>query len=285
MGKGFTISLCKAGGDLPKKTHCSHCCKRCFHQVLTEGAEYFSIPILTHREIDLQHYIHYALTTAHPHSLTEESHGVLQMPAGATRRVLWVISLPLLMLLACTVPNCQRPTLRTLYPLTFLLSAAWISAFSYCLVWMVMIIGESLSIPESIMGLTLLAVGTSLPDTVSSILVAREGKGNMAMSNILGSNVFDVLCLGLPWFFGSVIPTGRLDAITVSSYGLTYTASSLMLSLFLLIGATYLTNWHLSRSLGAICLVLYITFISLSVLFELGLLGGDPPPPICRLGL
>uniref|UniRef100_A0A8C4ND05 Sodium/calcium exchanger membrane region domain-containing protein n=1 Tax=Eptatretus burgeri TaxID=7764 RepID=A0A8C4ND05_EPTBU len=232
------------------------CYGAAFHQ---QGlAICIAIPILTHREIDLQHYIHYALTTAHPHSLTEESHGVLQMPAGATRRVLWAY-----------------PTHS--YPLTFLLSAAWISAFSYCLVWMVMIIGESLSIPESIMGLTLLAVGTSLPDTVS--------KGNMAMSNILGSNVFDVLCLGLPWFFGSVIPTGRLDAITVSSYGLTYTASSLMLSLFLLIGATYLTNWHLSRSLGAICLVLYITFISLSVLFELGLLGGDPPPPICRLGL
>uniref|UniRef100_UPI00358FBD06 sodium/potassium/calcium exchanger 5-like n=1 Tax=Myxine glutinosa TaxID=7769 RepID=UPI00358FBD06 len=215
----------------------------------------------------------------------EESHGVLQVPAGAVRRVLWIISLPLLMLLACTVPNCQRPTLRTLYPLTFLLSAAWIAAFSYCLVWMVMIIGESLSIPESIMGLTLLAVGTSLPDTVSSILVARQGKGDMAMSNILGSNIFDVLCLGLPWLFGSVILTGRLDAITVSSSGLTYSASSLLLSLFLLLGATRLTNWRLNRSLGAICLILYVIFISLSVLFDLGLLGGDPPPPICRLGL
>ena len=35
MGKYFTISLCKAGRDLPRKTHSSHCCKRCFHQVLT----------------------------------------------------------------------------------------------------------------------------------------------------------------------------------------------------------------------------------------------------------
>ena len=41
MGKVFTISLCKAGRDLPKKTRSSHCCKRCFHRLLTEGAEYF----------------------------------------------------------------------------------------------------------------------------------------------------------------------------------------------------------------------------------------------------
>ena len=41
MGEDFTISLCRAGRDLPKKTHISHCFKRCFHQIPTEGAEHF----------------------------------------------------------------------------------------------------------------------------------------------------------------------------------------------------------------------------------------------------
>lgn len=36
--------------------------------------------------------------------------------------------------------------------------------------------GETLGIPESVMGLTLLAAGTSVPDTVASVLVARKGK-------------------------------------------------------------------------------------------------------------
>lgn len=36
--------------------------------------------------------------------------------------------------------------------------------------------GETLQIPDTVMGLTLLAVGTSIPDTVASVLVARKGK-------------------------------------------------------------------------------------------------------------
>ena len=40
-GKYFSISLCKAARDWATKTHSSHCCKRCFHQVLIYGAEYF----------------------------------------------------------------------------------------------------------------------------------------------------------------------------------------------------------------------------------------------------
>lgn len=37
--------------------------------------------------------------------------------------------------------------------------------------------GETLGIPDTVMGLTLLAAGTSIPDTVASVMVAREGKG------------------------------------------------------------------------------------------------------------
>lgn len=50
------------------------------------------------------------------------------------------------------------------------------------------------------MGLTFIAAGTSVPEVVSSLIVARQGLGTMAVSNSIGSNTFDVLmCLGLPW--------------------------------------------------------------------------------------
>ncbi|KFM67147.1 putative sodium/potassium/calcium exchanger, partial [Stegodyphus mimosarum] len=71
---------------------------------------------------------------------------------------------------------------------------------------MITIIGYTLHIRDTIMGLTFLAAGASIPDAISSLLVVRDGFGDMAVSNAVGSNVFDILlCLGLPWFLQTVV--------------------------------------------------------------------------------
>lgn len=44
------------------------------------------------------------------------------------------------------------------------------------------------------MGLTILAAGTSVPDLITSVIVARKGFGDMAVSSSVGSNLFDVTC-------------------------------------------------------------------------------------------
>lgn len=62
-------------------------------------------------------------------------------------------------------------------------------------------VGSTLGIPDTVMGLTFVAAGVSVPDALSSLAVIKEGLGDMAVSNAVGSNVFDILvCLGLPWF-------------------------------------------------------------------------------------
>ncbi|NWW42051.1 NCKX4 protein, partial [Panurus biarmicus] len=64
----------------------------------------------------------------------------------------------------------------------------------------VTVIGYTLGIPDVIMGITFLAAGTSVPDCMASLIVARQGLGDMAVSNTVGSNVFDILVgLGVPW--------------------------------------------------------------------------------------
>lgn len=75
---------------------------------------------------------------------------------------------------------------------------------------MITIIGSTLGIPDTVMGLTFVAAGVSVPDALSSIAVIKEGYGDMAVSNAVGSNVFDILiCLGLPWFIQTtIIDTG-----------------------------------------------------------------------------
>lgn len=52
-----------------------------------------------------------------------------------------------------------------------------------------------MSILVQIIGLTILAAGTSIPDLITSVIVARKGLGDMAVSSSVGSNIFDV-CVG-----------------------------------------------------------------------------------------
>ncbi|XP_074863174.1 sodium/potassium/calcium exchanger 5 isoform X1 [Carettochelys insculpta] len=207
--------------------------------------------------------------------LSEDPPNVFSIPEADLKRILWVLSLPIIMLLYLTTPDCRRQFWKNWFMVTFFMSAVWISAFTYILVWMVTIVGDTLAIPETVMGLTLLAAGTSIPDTVASVLVARKGKGDMAMSNIVGSNVFDMLCLGVPWF----IRTAFVDTtapIVVNSSSLTYTAISLICSIIFIFLAVHLNGWKLDKKLGAICLVMYLMFAILSILYELGIIGNNP---------
>lgn len=82
---------------------------------------------------------------------------------------------------------------------------------------MITIIGTTLGIPDTVMGLTFVAAGVSIPDALSSIAVIKEGYGDMAVSNAVGSNVFDILvCLGLPWLIQTTIlvPGGHVNVIS-----------------------------------------------------------------------
>merc|ERR1711871_1081128 len=84
---------------------------------------------------------------------------------------------------------------------TFFISLIHITWISYFMVELMLKIGCLWGIPDVVMGLTFLAMGTSIPDALGSISVAEDGEGDMAGSNAVGSNVFDIcMGLGLPWF-------------------------------------------------------------------------------------
>lgn len=121
---------------------------------------------------------------------------------GWCLRLRWLLSWPVSVLLHCTIPNCSLPQWERWYLLTFLTSTLWIALFSYLMVWMVRlalarwqtsantqisrgglrpvsvqvtIVSFTLGIPEVIMGITFLAAGTSVPDCMASLIVARQG--------------------------------------------------------------------------------------------------------------
>uniref|UniRef100_F1LFJ1 Sodium/potassium/calcium exchanger 1 n=1 Tax=Ascaris suum TaxID=6253 RepID=F1LFJ1_ASCSU len=95
-----------------------------------------------------------------------------------------------------TLPDAKRTSSKRFFIVTFIGSIFWIAFFSYLMVWWANTIGETLGISNEIMGLTVLAAGTSVPDLITSVIVARKGLGDMAVSSSIGSNLFSTFVLG-----------------------------------------------------------------------------------------
>merc|ERR1712110_800169 len=97
-------------------------------------------------------------------------------------------------------------------------------------------------IPDVIMGLTFIAAGTSVPDLLSSVIVAKKGYGDMAVSSSIGSNIFDVLFgLPVPWLFFKLI-TG--DNVIVESKGIGESIIVLIGMIFLVILTIIYNKWY-----------------------------------------
>ncbi|CAM4581005.1 sodium/potassium/calcium exchanger 4 isoform X1 [Caretta caretta] len=189
-------------------------------------------------------------------------------PDGKMNKVKWIFTWPLLFLLFCTIPNCSKPRWENFFMLTFILSTLWIALFSYFMVWMVTIIGYTLGIPDVIMGITFLAAGTSVPDCMASLIVARQGLGDMAVSNTIGSNVFDILVgLGVPWGMQTML-INYGSTVKINSKGLVYSVVLLLGSVALTVGGIHVNKWKLDKKLGFYVLILYAIFLCFSVLIE-----------------
>jgi cation:H+ antiporter len=78
---------------------------------------------------------------------------------------------------------------------TFLLSLVFLLLSSELLVWAVANIAQILGVSELLIGLTVIAVGTSLPELVVSMTSALKAQTDMAIGNIVGSNIFNILAV------------------------------------------------------------------------------------------
>lgn len=108
------------------------------------------------------------------------------------------------------------------------------AGLAYFLVWLVVIVGFTLNIRESIMGLTVLAFGSSIEEIFSAIVMTRRGHPEMAIAGSIGSNVFDILMgLGIPWLFRNLMrfihqpsPLETASLLSDSSLGVLPSSSS-----------------------------------------------------------
>lgn len=113
------------------------------------------------------------------------------------------------------------------------------------------------------MGLTFLAAGTSVPDLITSVLVAREGKGDMAVSSSIGSNLFDVTVgLPVPWLIYTAVYQKSMD---VSSIGMGCSIGMLFIMLILVFLSILVFKWKMTKPMGVVMLGFYVIFVVVSL--------------------
>lgn len=221
------------------------------------------------------------LMSGHVRKLESQVIDVWTVPQGsAVYRIIWVLIWPGLLLMALTIPDCRQSHLRAWFPLTFLMAIVWTGGLSYVSVWMVTVIGDTFGIPDTISGITLLAVGTSMPEAISSIIVAKHGLGNMAICNLLGSNVFDILfCLGAPWLVKAAFFSAE-HKVFFDSAGVSFNAAVLLTLVVVLYLSLLGFRWELDYKIGILCLLLYSSYIVVACLYEMNVFG-DVNPFVC----
>ena len=110
----------------------------------------------------------------------------------------------------------------------------------------------SLGISEGVVGLTVVAGGTSLPELATTVVAARKGQSAMAIGNVLGSNVFNVLLiLGL---------TATISPLQIE--GITTIDISVMLLSVVLLWLFCRTRYTVERWEGAVLLVGYLAYLA-----------------------
>ncbi|CAN2047733.1 cation:H+ antiporter [Candidatus Magnetomoraceae bacterium gMMP-1] len=156
------------------------------------------------------------------------------------------------------VIGCLAGDASKSYVRAFIISIIFIASLSWILVDYAIIFANAIGLPPVIIALTILAAGTSAPDLISSIIVARQGRGSMAISNAIGSNIFDILIgLGLPWF----IAIAFFNRPTVH-----VTTNDLLSSIIILIGTVITlfiflyTDRILSKKEGFCLVFIYIMY-------------------------
>lgn len=113
-------------------------------------------------------------------------------------------------------------------------------------------VAAQLGMSETVIGLTVVAIGTSLPELMTSIIAARRGQNDVAFGNVIGSNIFNVL--------GILGATALISPLSVPP-------AIIALDIWVMLGATALlflfamTQWRVSRGEGVTLVILYLSYL------------------------
>lgn len=115
---------------------------------------------------------------------------------------------------------------------------------------------EALGMSELLIGLTIVAVGTSLPELVTSVVAAKKGESEIALGNVVGSNIFNILfILGMS---GIVHPLSCDIGAFIDTI--------LLIGVCLIMYYVCITEKKATRREGYVCIAIYIIYVIYAVL-------------------
>lgn len=113
-------------------------------------------------------------------------------------------------------------------------------------------LAREFGVPESIIGLTMIALGTSLPELFATVIAALRGHGDVAVGNVLGSNLFNIL--------GTLGATAAIEplsfAVDIQSIDVWVMLAATVVALPLMI-----SGWRISRVEGGFLLCAYVVYV------------------------
>lgn len=186
---------------------------------------------------------------------------------GCMAWIKYIILLPIVATLTFTIPDVSRPGCGKWCYFSFVTSIVWIGVYSFLMVEWTEIIGNTLGIPSVVMGLTFLAAGTSVPDLLSSVIVARKGEGDMAVSSSIGSNIFDILVgLPVPWI---IYTAAKKNSVIIGAENIWISIFVLLAMLVLIVIVIHCQGWRLTKMTGLVMFFFYIIFLVQAIVLEL----------------
>ena len=145
-----------------------------------------------------------------------------------------------------------NPNTKLLYLLLAILGIAFLIYGSKTTVNAGIKIASTLGVNETVIGLTLIAVGTSLPELATTIVGVLKNENDIVVGNVIGSNIFNLL------FIGGAVPL--IQPIQISTH-LFEKEFYVLIGLSVLIWPIVRIRWNVQRIEGLILLVIYILFI------------------------
>jgi cation:H+ antiporter len=112
-------------------------------------------------------------------------------------------------------------------------------------------IAKKFNVNDAIIGLTIVAIGTSLPELITSIVAAYKKEADIAIGNVVGSNVFNIL--GILGITALIIP--------ISSVGISYIDLGVMIFTAIILFPLSRSGFSISRFEGAILLIGYFGYV------------------------
>jgi len=167
--------------------------------------------------------------------------------------------------------NDNQPTVSTMSMpralATFALGLAVLIGSSKALVWAAVNVAEAFGVSELLIGLTIVALGTSLPELAASVVSALRGHADIAIGAVVGSNMFNLLIvLALPGLFTELY----LAPSTLQRDLGTVLVSTLMLLAFVGFG------WQKSRRTAELGRLAGVSFLALYVVYYVLLFANSP---------